>query len=194
MSNYYHELKIDVTNALRKDWVFPKPNGQKYKNGVWEFPLVDVMDPDWIKYVESLGIKLAVDIMLFYKPVFFNMLIDVAHIDVINGDENEFRHSSLNIIVGGEDSDMRWYEMPENLGGMSYTPANTPYLQWPVKKMVEVERKYIKQNCVTLVRTDIPHSITVHTKDRWCFAMTPYKNPEWNEVVKLIQEKNLLVD
>jgi hypothetical protein len=117
-----------------------------------------------------------------------------AHIDIDTVHPFSLKHFSINWCIGGADSEMIWYEMPETEKSISYTSANTVYISWDTGTLKEIERHHIGEEA-TLVRTDIPHSIKMGPEPRWCFSLrlSSLENFEWDQAVHMFKEMNLLL-
>lgn len=188
----WYETTIDITSALRDDWKYPSSIPEKF--GVWNYKAYEIFNPIWLDYMGNLGLNVASSI-LFYRAAW---VTDIrAHIDIEPWDSITTCVFGLNWIVGGTNSEMRWYETPEIATPILLTPAGLPYQPWPVTGLVIKERKYIKplSSTLTLVRTDVPHSIDVREEARWCFSVRLQRTlMSWDEVVESMRSENLLIE
>jgi hypothetical protein len=101
----------------------------------------------------------------------------------------------LNWIIGGSDSFMTWYEPSKNPIKVGFTNINTPFVDWPISSLKELDRCNIK-NKLTLVRTDFPHNVEMGDDPRWCVSFrlaNPEKYP-WDSIVSMLRDKKLLVE
>lgn len=187
--NCWYETKINITSALREDWKFPQaPN----RFGVWNYKAADIFNQMWLEYMRTLGLPV-ISSILFYRDAW---VTDIrAHIDIEPWDSVTPCVSGLNWIIGGKNSEMIWYETPKNLAPILLTPAGLPYQPWPVIGLTIQDKKYImpESPTLTLVRTDVPHSIDVREESRWCFSVRLQSTTmSWDEVIKSMLARNLI--
>jgi hypothetical protein len=187
MNNSWYDTKISPP-IFNLEWVFPKPNN--VNNGVWRLENEIVFDKDWLNCIKELDISLSKYAMVFYRPANFNT--NYAHIDINVDDTTKSTVLGLNWIIGGEDSEMVWYELPNDNKNLSYTVANTPYVNWKMGELKEVDRCRIHSK-LTLVRVDVPHGIIMRNSPRWAFSLRLSGNKKnWDEAVSFFKSKNLL--
>lgn len=187
MNNCWYKLKVDCP-VINSQWNFPTPNNSS-GNGVWRLNIRDIVDAEWLKYIEKLNIPIVNHAMLFYRPSNFNT--NFAHIDIKVGSV-DCDISGLNFVVGGEDSDMIWYELPKKEKKILYTVAETPYINWPIDELKEIDKTRIQSN-LTLVRVDVPHAIIMGEKPRWAISIRLKGNIKtWDKMVEMFQTLNLL--
>lgn len=190
MNCWYH-LNLNVDNAIREDWTLPVTNANIH--GMWQLMPENIFRKEWLEYIETLGLTLD-DVMLFYRPAGLSSL--GAHVDIAKADPLELSTYAVNWIIGGKDSEMIWYEMPAGDLEIRYTEANTPFSIWNCDSLVKVDSCEIREK-PTLVRVDIPHSITVRQDSRWCISARPTftdKVFDWNKTVNRFKSTGLLVD
>jgi hypothetical protein len=193
MKNCWYRLNIDVTNAFRDDWKFPVPEVTDNDDSVWQFWAIKVFKQEWLDKQAALGLNF-VSMMLFYRGPY--MSSKSAHVDIAETDPVvKLSTYGLNWIIGGEGSEMQWYDFPDTPLNILYTPANTPYTFWPINTLNKIDSCNINSQ-PTLVRVGTPHSITLGSEPRWCISVRPRLNAnmEWDEVVSHMRELGLLVD
>ena len=68
-------------------------------------------------------------------------------------------------------------------------------MAWDIPELTEIERTHLGEE-VTLVRTGLPHAIRMDKEPRWVFSArcSIPDNLEWEQVVGLMREKNLIVE
>jgi hypothetical protein len=189
--NCWYTLDIDISNALRKDWEWNIPESSTLDVKIEN---TRIFNQDWLDYMQSIGIPV-VRAMLFYRN---SMCIQKnAHVDLRGPDSNgniSYINYAMNWVLGGKDSEMIWYNLPDKNIDVKYSMANTPYIQWPISTLEEIERVNI-QNSLTLIRTDIPHSIQVQSEPRWCIsARSDISGYSWQQAVDHFRSKNLLIE
>jgi hypothetical protein len=189
-NNCWYSLDIDISNALRKDWEWNIPESStldvKTEN-------IQIFNQDWLDYMRSIGIPV-VRAMLFYRNSMSTQ--KNAHVDLSGPDSNgniSYVNYSMNWVLRGKASEMIWYNLPGENVNVKYSMANTPYIQWPVSTLEEIERVNI-QNSLTLIRTDIPHSIQVQAEPRWCISARSASWFTWQQAVDHFRSKNLLIE
>jgi hypothetical protein len=190
MKNHcWYKLNLDIKNCFLDGYKFPIPSG---RFGIWSPLAQDVCNPKWLKHLKSLGLP-AYSFMIFYRASYASTT--QAHIDIAPTTPLSLTNFAINWCYGGEDSEMVWYEMPKNKTKVSYTEAKTPYMSWDIPSLKEIERHHIGEE-VTIVKTGIPHAINMGGDPRWCFSMrlSFLENMKWNEAIKILKEKNLLIE
>lgn len=191
--NCWYKLNVDLTNALRKDFSFPKPSGLY---GIWNPTAASVFNKEWLDYMKSVGLPIY-NAMLFYRGP--GASTKETHIDISKTNPLVLTNYGINWCIGGKGSNMIWYEKPGDGRirdeDVSWTPAKTPYITWNYNEVTEVERTHIG-NELTLVKTDLPHAILMKDDPRWCISArtTAMDNLEWDKIVELLRLKNLLVE
>ena len=189
MSNFcYYKTKISVKGAFNPSWRFPVPRGPY---GIWSPKAERIFSKDWLEYTAALGIDFN-HALLFYRNS--NMTSKEAHVDT-HAITHEFVNSGFNWVIGGEGSMMHWYKLPNmNVASVVKDPrTNVPYTTFQFKDLTPIESTEIK-NEITLVRTGIPHSISMGTDPRWCISarLKTEQDLSWNEIVELMRSKDLL--
>jgi hypothetical protein len=192
-NNCWYSLNIDFSNALRKDWVWEIPD---LKKSSVQCVNTQMFNSDWLNYMKSIEVPIQYA-MIFYRNSNFPNHPKTAHVDVkdVNGNKNPISYvpCAMNWLIEGQDSEMKWYNLPEEHQNVKYTMANTPYLDWPIYKLNEIDKINI-QNSFTLVRTDIPHSVHVNEKPRWSISTRSSSFDTWDHAVNHFRSKNLLIE
>lgn len=184
MIDYYFHLGISTTKALRYDFEFPIPKS-KFNRGLWHYNDVsEILDPEWMKTLSNLGIRFK-SAMIFYKPAGFSM--GQAHIDVVKTDPPEKVICAFNWVLGGNNSQMVWYNEPTEGLQVSWLPGNIPVANYEISTLQEACRTELS-NGLTLVRTDRPHSIICGPEPRWCFSLRPAHKSfdSWKSVIEAV--------
>ena len=188
MNKCCYALKVDTTNFLNPAFHFPKITEQNLQN--WLYSPKEILSEEWIGYTRTLGLNW-VSAVVFWKRA--NLIHSTAHLDVFT-DITKVCQYGINIAIGGKDSVMMWYELPDGSYPIKYTPnAGTPYTNWPVSMLTEVERSHVGNN-LTLVRTGIPHEVNTGVEDRWCISLrlSDMAISDWNEIVSNFRSRNLI--
>jgi hypothetical protein len=188
---YSYETNIDVTNALRHDWRLPPAESANVIN----YKPLDVFNQEFLTMMNNRGVPIEW-VLCFARPAWFQH--KTAHIDVVESSRIEC--SALNIVIDGAYSDMRWYNMPDDvdiprlINNLSTTPSGVPYIQFPLNGLREIYRAQIGFS-LNLVRTDIPHAIFVKDRPRWCLSLrNRYVRNSWEESVQYLRDVDLLVE
>ena len=189
MSHCWYKLNIDVKNCFLENYKFPTPSG---RYGVWHPRAHEVFNQRWIQYVKSLGLSIYT-VMIFYRDSYAHT--ELAHVDIAKCDPFTLTNFAINWCYGGAGSEMMWYNTPNEKKAITYTAANTPYMAWDIPELTEIERTHLGEE-VTLVRTGLPHAIRMDKEPRWVFSArcSIPDNLEWEQVVGLMREKNLIVE
>jgi hypothetical protein len=188
MNNYcWYSLNIDVSNALRKDWVWEIPSLEKSSVQIVN---THIFNADWLNYMTSIEFPITY-VMLFYRsPKSYSRS---AHVDIRTKNQLSYVSYAMNWVIEGQDSEMAWYNLPEQPSDIKYTMANTSYIDWPVSELEEIDTANI-QNSFTLVRTDLPHNVTVNEKPRWGISARSSPLYTWDNAVNHLRSKNLLIE
>lgn len=186
----WYELNIDVTDCFKDDYEFPTPRGP---SEIWHVQAGDIFKIQWLKHVNSLGLPID-SALIFYRSPYFSA--KEAHIDIRRTDPLVLSNFGINWCRGGKDSQMSWYDMPENDNTpLFYTPANTAYKIWERSQLNFIESKSIGERA-TLVRTGIPHSIEMGSEPRWSISarVDIYDECDWDTMVDLMRKQDLLIE
>lgn len=136
-------------------------------NGVWIMPAANLIHEDFLGLFLAHGFSIG-NAMLFYRPA---MTVDTeAHVDIIPRNPEKCVASAINIVIGGNGSTMRWYDLPTDSREIRWTRAKTPYLSWPITSLEELDRCPIGLSPI-LTRVDRPHAVFVGDHERWCVSM-----------------------
>ena len=187
-NNCWYSLNIDFSNALKKYWVLEIPDLKR--SPIQSTHARTLFRDEWLYYMKSIGVPIRF-VMLFYRsPKSYS---EMAHVDVRTNKSLSYAPYAMNWIIEGQDSEMKWYNFPEEQQNIKYTMANTPYLSWPVSTLTEIDSANI-QNSFTLVRTDIPHCVQVNEKSRWSISARSSSLFTWEDSVDHFRSKNLLIE
>ena len=74
--NCYYRLTLDVSNAIREDYVFPTP-ATEY--GIWNPPAEKIFNKVWLDYMKSIGVPVY-NAMVFYRGP--NASTKETHVDI----------------------------------------------------------------------------------------------------------------
>lgn len=189
----WYETKIDINQAIRNDWKYPSDNLIDFR--LWRYEASNVFNTVWLKYMSDIGLPVA-KLILFYRTP--QSIDKTAHVDLrIAKNATVFPTwlFALNWVVGGNDSEMSWFDEPVDIQKpVSWTENSLPYRSWPLRELSIIDKKSI-QSTLTLVRTDVPHNIRTGNTPRWGFSIrSPYKETSWNEIVDRLARNNLLLE
>ena len=184
----YYRLKIETANSLNPEWSFPTPTGDY---GIWSVESTTMFTPEWLNYVSNLGLNIK-HALVFYRAPFTTS--KVAHVDTHIKDLKKVNFA-INWVVGGKESSMHWYTLPTEEGVFKDVDSSSPYLTYKFDEIKYIESCRI-QDQVTLVRTNLPHAITMGSDPRWCISARTHISEDipWDEVANLFRSKNLLVE
>ena len=192
MSDFcYYRLNLITEGAFNPNWKWPVPTSDY---GIWDPYATDIFNSDWLKYTKRLGID-------FYRALVFyrgpNTTSKEAHVDTRN-ESFIYVNSAINWVFGGENSTMHWYKMPENPDAANTVKdpkTQVPYTTFQFKDLEQIDSCQIK-NEVTLVKTCVPHSITMGLEPRWCISARVAKPNDlsWDNVVNKMRSNKLLVE
>ena len=172
----WYTLNIDVSNAVRTDVDFKKLfNESEFKDdpiGMWFVQNTDLekfFTKEWLEYMAGLNLSPGTCLIFYRQPYYIHSDVHVD-IHMASGSPTVF---ALNWVLDPEDdSEMIWYDFPENENKFQTTPAGTPYISWPNK--VFADKQPIAKcigNKMTLVRTGLPHNVIVKKKERLAFSI-----------------------
>lgn len=175
----WYTLDIDVGNAInplfnKEDWL-ARSEFANSPIGIWHIPqpeLSEIFTEEWLQYMKDLNLEPGSCLMFYREPYYLHPSV---HIDM-HGASGTPMIYALNWVIGNDDSEMVWYDVPKDSGNDMVTPADTPYVSWPINKFANVD--CIKRkigNHLTLVNVSKPHNIIVGSKPRWVMSIRfPY--------------------
>jgi hypothetical protein len=167
-SPFFH-LGISMIKALKYDFEWPILKS-KYNRGLWYYnDVTSMLDSEWLLRTKQMGLEFN-SALIFYKPAEY--IIENAHIDVIKRDPPEKVVCAFNWTIGGNGSEMIWYNDPTNTLEITWLPGGIPVANYSLSELHEINRTRIS-NCLTMVRTDIPHAIQCSNDPRWCISLRP---------------------
>jgi hypothetical protein len=191
--NCWYNINLEVSNALDSNFKWPTHSPNQPNLECWGYRPSDILNKDWIEYSRSLGLEWGF-IQIFWKRP--NLVHNTAHLDVYDGTNSTAWPFALNWTVqGGDGSTMLWYNLPDNNFKIKYSSANTPYADWPLSELTEIDRYNVGKKC-TLVRTGVPHEVNTGPQERWCISAR-LKNGNavsWEQIVNSLRSKKLLVE
>ena len=190
-NNFWYQLNIDISNALRPDWVWDVSVLGHSNMNIQSVRASSICNPEWLAYMKSLGLPIR-HVMLFYRNT-QDSSGNTAHIDLINTDDTSCVEWAINWVIGGQDSKMVWYELPTTHFEIKRTMANTPYVSWNISELKEIEHHEIK-NVPTVVKTAIPHSVKIGADPRWCISVRSSLDYTWEELIVHLKSQNLLIE
>jgi hypothetical protein len=191
MKKYWYKTKFDLTDAVLKDWIFPKPVTLQSE---WVYKATEILSPQFISKYKHLEINENSIVALFYRSRYYKG--NSAHIDVMTTDSGDILPTGpgINWVVGGGNSKMEWYEPPDNMQtDVKYNSVNRPYYSWPRSELIKVSEYPILSEPI-LVDVATPHGISCGTEDRWCFSLRFGKRLSWYSTVELLKENNMLIE
>lgn len=183
----WYNINIDVSTALDSNWAW---ESTRHRNNMRMYAAQEIFSDKWLDAMSAINVPVTGSLVHF-KPKFFSST--EAHVDTYKGVGGAC--FGINWVIGGRDSEMIWYELPDEVysGTDRITPANTPYVAWPVSELREIDRCVIGSQAV-LVRVDRPHAIVVRDQDRLSIsARTNMKFMSWDGMVNYLNKKNLLI-
>jgi hypothetical protein len=186
----YYRLNIETDGAINKFWKWPIPTTDY---GIWYPTARAIFSQDWLEYTKELGIDFG-HALLFYRGPWATSR--EAHVDT-ESRTHEYVNFALNWVIGGKDSSMHWFKMPtgDKATTVKDSKTNVPYTTFQFRDLEHIESCEITDT-VTLVKTNLPHSITMGSEPRWCISarVAKHKNQPWDEIVDTMRLKNLLVE
>ena len=183
MEHCYYRTILDPTNMYDKNWKYVPTK-------IFDLQLNIVPITDYfIKYLESFGL-LFDSTLFFYSKIALNC---TAHIDMYT--TGGLANPGLNYIIGGKNSLMTWYNTPTYTEKPSLSSAGVIYQEFLVKDLELIDSYELKQNELTLVRVDIPHSVRIGQEPRMCISIRfkPKKHIPWNSHVEMFSAKGLII-
>ena len=191
-NNCWYNLNVKSTaSALNKNWSFPPTSGNY---GIWSLDgqIKNIFSNEWLEYMKSIGLEIE-HVMLFYRNVGLGKF--GAHVDILPPGKPPLSYTTgaLNFVLGGDDSEMVWYKTPSVQKEVSFTVAKTPYIEWPISELEEVDRVHIGSRLM-VVRTNVPHTIKMGNAPRWCISIRLFENHKlsWEETIDRLRSLNLI--
>lgn len=158
---YNFKLKFSVNDVINNNWLRPHPGMFFVKNYDEHTDWEQILNTDFLETVNS--IHPIVRVMVFNKPRSWTN--QDAHIDpgILY---------ALNIVqsVNNSDAKMQWFNLINSANkAVSYSDSNTPYVNYTADELDLVHEDCI-DNTVSIVRTDIPHRISIGNYFRTCIS------------------------
>ena len=195
MHSWYH-LNISIADALNRNSPFRWPM-PFFKNMVFHFRgdhIFEALNKQWLEQFADLGYPIT-ELLIFWK-VDFHPFEYMAHVDINTLNSSQLSHSAFNIVIGGCDSTMNFYKLPNDKKPIKYITSNSPYKEWHViddkLELLDVLDDYSK---IVMVRVDLPHAIITKEWPRLCFSFRsqPASDYPWDYVVADFTKHGLLI-
>ena len=195
LMNTWYKLNINFNDIVKPEWKFPKPN--KFMLTTFVVQADSIFKNEWLEDFRNRGFHLHV-VRLFHRQPNYNE--SMAHVDHYFDDNDclTLPTFGINFVLGGRDSEMVWYELPEYLKPAKDCKFNSDESEkfvtdWSLTKLgPEVNRCNIDSQG-TLVNISIPHHIKMSEEPRWCISMRPWNlDLSWDEIVTKMKENNFL--
>lgn len=178
MINYtvpWHRLSCTTDNAISDNFnsaeFLKKSKFAGHPAGIWSLKdndMTQILNKTWLEYISDTLMPVDSCLMCYRQAQF---VYPQAHTDLYQTEKPTI--FGINLAVNSnDDSQMVWYDVPNETGTLAVTPADTKYLHWPV---TEIEHKELDRltigNQLTLVRTGIAHNVIVNQQDRWSISL-----------------------
>jgi hypothetical protein len=184
----WYPCTFDLQAGIDPDWNWPEYNPKFPK--VWRLTPEQVFASSWLDQMQNRDLPV-LSVLLFYKPARFTNW--AAHIDTYFQDPTKPSIAGFNIVYDGEGSESVWYQLPTNNGVQRRTVAGTPFFEWPISELEEIERCKLGASTI-MVRTDIPHAIVVGPAPRRCLSLRfDIEHATWENAVADYQDRGLLL-
>lgn len=178
-SNYYLPLNIDRGDILNSSVTISTDTAIQAYGKPW---VESILTPNF--YRRLTGVLDVTGAMVFNKVD--NHKPEIAHTDIelVDG-QILYKPYALNIVFDTStdmQSKMCWYSTntPLEKIGVKYSLAGTPYQSFLIGEL-NLEDEYCIDNMVTLVRTNVPHTIYSGNGCRTCISIRfVYPDREWN--------------
>lgn len=191
----WYKFNIDTSNALSyegKELVSYYKNivsSNNYQMRLWKEKDLKYFSNDFLQKLESIGIEISASLFFCRPP---NYVSPKAHVDMAWQKPVPF---GLNFLATPNDnSHMVWYEtikVDNTKSQKGYIGADavnkggeTSFVDRDIPDLIEIDRCCIG-NQLTLVRTDVYHSVEMQNNERCCISLRPAKlyNLSWEETV-----------
>jgi|TARA_B110000914_G_C15516442_1_gene473875 SPX domain protein involved in polyphosphate accumulation len=193
----WHRTDINVANALKvnlKDYILSDPyrNGEHNlympdKGGIWTIAPENIFTHDFIQYLFH-DLNLQIDLVqIFYRSPHYQH--PGAHVDISQNEE--LYGCGLNWTIDEDDADMVWYSMPDADPQRTQRSTTDINYEWPLEQLTEVDRCCIGQTA-TLVRTDIPHTVEMQSKERWLVSTRFKWHVTWDDYMSSFNRRILM--
>jgi hypothetical protein len=188
MNKYYLPLRIRRDDILKSGFVRPSNLDSVY---------ITLENSDYVnKIFKSEFVEKITSLSDIWGVIIFNLNSNqdhtetYTHTDVTYNNNGDviYVNSALNIVF--DDSTdipgtMRWYsnKYPVDLNNVALSHANSPYLHFNINDLT-LEDEYCISEFVTLVRTNVPHSISSGNQYRTCISIRFTDDFDWNIAVE----------
>jgi hypothetical protein len=182
---FFLPLNLKKIDVVSPNWVSPK------NMVIWK-------DEDYVKeiFVPSFLEKLS-SISKVIGAVIFNktkhQIDSNAHVDVeLINNQLVYINYGLNIVFDNSTdipSKMKWYSrrFPNMEKKVLMSAGNTPYMNFDIGELY-LEAEHCINEYVTLVRTDVPHSISLGNGHRTCISVRFDENYDWDTATNLFNK------
>jgi hypothetical protein len=159
MNNYCFDIHLPITHPLADPSILTLDKEDEPSS--WFCDHKDV-SPEFIQFLDSLGLVMTYPILIFYTPAQQDIPI---HIDGIGISDRVV----MNWCVGGVDSLMQWYSLKDTISEAKVTTAGTPYTRYEPEQVELIHTQPV--HWPSMVQTGIPHRITNHgSEKRWVLS------------------------
>jgi len=181
--NYYLSCNVHRNSVIKSTWVRPIEHiVYKDRNYVKEVLTEEFCEK--LTTIDDIG-----GIIIFNR--WRDYIPSIAHVDFENNSDRTLdlvrTNAGLNIVF--DDSTdikgtMRWYSLKNSAceKSVEFTEANTPYLSYSIDQL-NLEAEYCITDFVTLVRTNVPHSVSAGNQPRTCISIRFCSNMDWEAAV-----------
>lgn len=179
---YFLPLNLRKIDIINPNWTRPadvvKLRGSEY--------LTEVFTTDFLNKLSTVA-EIA-GVMIFNKskqPNPVNAHIDVALIN----EKPTYINYGLNIAFDDSTdipSTMRWYtrKFPSVEKRIQMTAGNTPHINFTIAEL-SLAAEHTIDEFVTLVRTDVPHTVSCGNGRRTCVSIRFKENHDWETATNL---------
>ena len=189
----FYKTAISTRNAINSNFEWPDFKNITTTSKAVSVNTSDILDHNMIARLRENGFP---DMLTTIFYIAENYAADVAHTD-INGDDTDPQYPSVafNLIVGPDTRDMVWFDpdaLKHEYQEISYSNSTNKgvFGKWPLDFSHEIDRAHIG-DCLTLVRVNVPHSVTLSTESRTCvslrFSTAEFDSYTWDEIVHMFK-------
>lgn len=134
---------------------------------------VQALSTDGLSYLNTIG----------FSPRAANFFVGLPNRTCDIHTDGKISSYAINYIWGNSSSTMRWFHTDDS-GEVKYTTANTPYIIFNNSQVELIEEVKIPHNTLLLVRINIPHNVTNHSKEpRYCLSLRGNPSISWDDAV-----------
>jgi hypothetical protein len=189
----WHELKVDLTNAMNPHFDAEKFRIDTGKGSdpvaMWSLKgkeMLQLLNEEWLDYLSSIGIPVD-SLLIFYRDP--HLVYPSAHVDILWHTDSPNIFALNWVFSPNDDSVMTWYDVPYETGISELTPVNTKYVYWNLEDIQDKEfARHTIGDKLTIVRTGIAHNVITNDQPRWVISLRSkvIGNPnyhDWNSAV-----------